>query len=539
MRPGAGSAAASLRVRRAPLLLGLLALVTVAAAALPLAYLVIRVASGGSGAWRLIDASSTFRLVLDTLLLVGGVVGAGLVIGVPLAWLVVRTDLPGRRALAVLAALPLVIPSYVAALALLGALGPRGLLQEILEEPLGIERLPEIYGYPGALLALTLSTYPYVFLLVASALRSLDPSLEEAARLLGRSRAAVFWRMTVPALRPPILAGSLLVALYTLSDFGAVSLMRYPTLTRSIYLRYETLFDRTSAAALALVLVAMTAVLLALESRFRGSASYYRSAPGAARQPSAIRLGHWRWPAAVLGFGVVSIFLLLPLAVLGYWVAQAAPLGSPIDVAWHAGRNAVLVSAVAAALAVVGALPIAFLSQRHPALWTRTLERLSYASNALPGIVIALSLVYFGARYATFAYQTLSLLVFAYVVRFLPQALAPVGSSLGMVSPRIEEAARGLGRRPLAVLVTITARLARPGLLAGGALVFLSAMKELPATLLLRPIGFDTLATEIWTATSIGAYSEAAPAALLLVVLAGPFVYLLAARRAWEIGAPG
>ncbi|MDQ3992259.1 MAG: ABC transporter permease subunit, partial [Actinomycetota bacterium] len=179
------------------------------------------------------------------------------------------------------------------------------------------------------------------------------------------------------------------------------------------------------------------------------------------------------------------------------------------------------------------------LAQRFPALWTRALERLAYVSNALPGIVVALALVFFGARYGGVLYQTLGILIFAYVVRFLPQALAAVSAGVGAVSPRVEEAGRTLGRGRARVLVSVTLPLAAPGVLTGAALVFLSAMKELPATLLLRPIGFDTLAVEIWTATSVDAYSEAAPAALLLIGVAAPFVYALAARLPWEAAAPG
>ena len=147
--------------------------------------------------------------------------------------------------------------------------------------------------------------------------------------------------------------------------------------------------------------------------------------------------------------------------------------------------------------------------------------------------------MFFGARYGGWVYQTLPLLVFAYVVRFLPQALAPVSATLESVNPRIEEAARGLGRGPANALFSVTAPLIAPGVLAGASLVFLSAMKELPATLLLRPIGFDTLATEIWTAASLGAYSGAAPSALLLIIVSAPFVYALSARRGWEVGSGG
>jgi iron(III) transport system permease protein len=526
------------RGRRAPLLLAAPALLTAGAVLLPLAYLAIRSATAGRDAWRILDAT-TARLVLDTCLLVGVVVAAALLVGVPLAWLVTRTDLPGRVWWAVAAALPLVIPSYVAALALLGALGPRGLLQGVLEGPLGVERLPEIYGLPGAVLALTLSTYPYIYLLTAAGLRELDPALEEAARGLGRTRWGVFRRVTLPALRPSVAAGSLLVALYVLSDFGAVSLMQYPALTRAIYLQYESLFDRDPAVVLALVLVALTALVLIAESRFRRRARYHRSTATAARPIQRVALGRWRWPALGFCAAVVGAFLVLPLGVLAYWTWEAVPLGRPVELAWRAALNSVLASAAAAAIAAAAALPVVFLSTRHPAWWTRLLERASFTANALPGIVIALALVFFGVRYAGPLYQTLALLVFAYVVRFLPQALAASGSALRTVSPRYEEAARGLGRSPFAAVALVTAPLARSGLLAGAALVFLSAMKELPATLLLRPIGFETLATEIWTATSIAAYSQAAPSAFLLIAISAPFVYLLVGRRGAELATPG
>ncbi|MGH3103724.1 MAG: ABC transporter permease, partial [Gaiellaceae bacterium] len=522
-----------------PLVLALPALAAVGLILLPLAYLVIRAGSGGERAWQVLGRRGTAELVLDTGLLVAAVVAAAIAIGVPLAWLVTRTDLPGRRVWAAAAALPLVIPSYVAALSLLGAFGPRGLLQRLLERPLGIERLPELYGFPGAFLALTLSTYPYVFVLVAASLRALDPALEEASRSLGHSPLVTFRRVTLPSLRPAVGAGGLLVALYTISDFGAVSLMQYDALTRAIYLQYRALFDRTPAAVLGLVLVALAGIIIALESRSRRELRLHRSSPGTARPPHSVALGPWRWPALCFCGAVVALFLAVPLAVLAYWSTRAIAIGRGVELAPAAALNSLLVSALAAVAAVAAVLPVAFLAQRHRAAWTRALERLSYSANALPGIVIALSLVFFAANYAAPVYQTLGLLVFAYVVRFFPQALGAASTALRTVSPNVEEAARGLGRGPLRVLFSVTAPLVAPGLLAGAALVFLSTMKELPATLLLRPIGFETLATEVWKYTSLASYSRAAPSALLLIVLSAPLVYLLTARGVSERTTPG
>jgi iron(III) transport system permease protein len=527
-------AAPRTRGHRAPLFLAVAATAVVAAALLPLAYLLVRAVGADEDARAAVQAVPTLRLVADTALLVGGVVAVTLALGTALAWLVVRTDLPGRRAFGVALTLPLVIPSYVGALVLLGALGPKGMLQQVLE-PLGVDRLPDLYGYDGALLALTLSTYPYVFLITAAALRSVDGSIEEAARSLGRPPLQVFLTVTLPAIRPALGAAALLVALYVLADFGAVSLMQYPTLTRAVYLQYESLLDRNAAAILALVLVALAGVLVALEGRVRRRGGTHRSSPGAGRRASTVALGRGRIAAVAFCGTCVALFLALPLAVLARWTAE----GSSFGLAWSAALDSTVASSSAAACAAVAAIPVALLAWRHPAAGSRALERLAYVPNAVPGIAVALALVFFGARYGGVLYQSLAMLVFAYVVRFLPLALAATRSALDLVDPRMEEASRSLGRGSAGTLFAVVLPLARPGVLAGAALVFLSAMKELPATLLLRPIGFDTLATEIWTDTSIGAYSAAAPSALLLIAVSAPLVYLLSARRAWELGSPG
>jgi iron(III) transport system permease protein len=223
----------------------------------------------------------------------------------------------------------------------------------------------------------------------------------------------------------------------------------------------------------------------------------------------------------------VGTFLAVPAGVLGYWLARAIGNERELAAPWRETLNSLGASSLAAVVTVAAALPVALLASRYRSRWSRALERICFAGNALPGIVIALSLVFFAARYASPLYQTLALLVFAYVVRFFAQALSGVESALETVSPRLEEAARGLGRTRAATIATVTVPLARSGVLAGAALVFLSAMKELPATLLLRPIGFETLATEIWKFTQIGAYSRAALPALVLIAVSAPILFLL------------
>jgi iron(III) transport system permease protein len=535
MSSGAAAAVSS-PGRRAPrLLVGTAALVALVAM-VPVVYLVVRALSADDGARALVPLRTTLELTRDTAVLAFGVVAATLLVGVPLAWLVVRTDLPGRRAWGLAASLPLVIPSFVAALALLGAIAPRGLLQEALE-PLGVERLPDVTGYWGSLIALTLATYPYVYLLAASGLRGVDPTAEEAARSLGAGRARVFARVTLPAIRPSLAAASLLVALYVLSDFGVVSLMGYSTLTTGIYARYESLLALEAAAILALVLIALALALVVTASLLRVRGAIYRSTPGAGRRAAIVQLGGWRWPALAFCSAVVGLFLVLPIGVLVWWAASADPIAGRAGIAWSAAVHSASMAAASALVCAVVVLPAAILAWRYPSWRARLIERVTLLPSALPGIAVALALVFVGARLGAPVYQSLGLLLAAYVIRFMPYALASTRASLDAVSPRLEEAARSLGRRPLNTSFTVVLPLARSGVLAGAALVFLSTIKELPATLLLKPIGFETLATEIWKGTAIGAYSAVAPSALALIAIAAPLVYLLSWRNAWELGA--
>ena len=500
------------------------------AAALPLAYLVLIVAGSADTALETIWRERTAVLVARSIALTVAVTATAIAIAVPLAWFTVRTDLPGRRLWTVLAALPLVIPSYIGAYAFLSATGPQGLLQDLVQ-PLGIGSLPSITGFFGAWLTLTLFTYPLLLLPVRASLRRLDPELEEAALAMGRSQAGVFRTIVVPQLVPALGAGSLLVALYVLSDFGAVSIMRFDSFTTSIYTLYKASFDRIGAASLAALLVALMLVLLWLEARTRRREALYRSAPGSARTMRQVNLGRWRWPA--LGFcgAVATLALLIPVAVLVYWSLQSFAGSVDWPAVAAATGNSLLASGLAATAAALCAVPIAVLTVRFRGPFAMAVERLSYTGHALPGIVVALALVFFGTRVVIGLYQSLAMLVFAFVVLFLPLALGIARASMLQVSPRVEEAARSMGRSQWSVLRTVTAPLIAPGVLAGAALVFLTAIKELPATLILAPIGFETLATEIWGATSVGFFERGAVPALVLLAVSAVPLYLLTARE--------
>ena len=523
-----GAAAAPHR-RPTPRRLGVIAGLVALGTALPAVYLLVKALDDGASALlETLGSGRALELLLRTTLLAAAVTTTTVAIALPMAWLTVRTNLPGRRILTIVTSLPLVIPSYVGGYAFVAALGPRGAVQSWLA-PLGVERLPSIYGFGGAWLVLSLFTYPLVLLPTRAALRGLDPSLEEAARSLGRTPMRVFLGVTLPQLRPAAVSGGLLVALYTLADFGAVSLLRFDTFTRGIYTRLRT-FDATGAATLGLVLVVLMLLVLWLEGRTRGRAAYHRSHGGAPRPVRTVPLRAWRWPAFVACVLLVVIALGLPVAVIGYWLSRALAVGDPLRSTLALGWRSLEVSAMAAGIGILCAWPVALLSARHAGPLARAVERLSHTGYALPGIVVALALVFFGVRYAPFVYQTRGMLVFAYVVLFLPQAIAALRASLLQVPPSLEEAARSLGSSPLQTFRRVVFPLVRPGALTGAALVFLTAMKELPATLLLAPTGFSTLATQVWSATSSAFFTRAAAPALALILLSSVPMALLVAR---------
>ncbi len=523
-------------------LLGFVAVIAVTPVLIVPLYLMLRAAGAVDETVTTLLQPATWGVLLRTLWLAGSVTAATIILAVPAAWLTVRTDLPGRRVWAILVALPLVLPSYVASYVFMTVLAPKGLLQQVIQSWTGIDRLPSLTGFPGAFLVLTLITYPFVYLPVRATLHRMDPALLEVARSLGASPWSAFRRVIMPYLRPSLAAGGLLVALYVMRDFGAVTMWQYSTFTRVIYNRYLG-YKLDAAAALALCLVLLTLILVVLESRSRGQARYDRQSVGSARNSQPIKLGRWRYPAlGFLGFLVFSS-LILPAAGLCVWLwrgwqneAAAQTLAAAqgdvtpwiqlLVPAW----NSFSISTLAALLVTGAALPVAMLLVRRPGMLSHFLERLTYMSYALPGLVVALALVFFGLNFAGALYQTLPVLLIAYLILFLPQAIGAQRASLLQVKPALEEAGRSLGLKPLEVLRSITVPLVRPGLFAGAMLVFLTSMKELPAALILSPIGYTTLATQVWSNISEAFFARAAAPTLLLLLLSSLPLALMSLR---------
>jgi iron(III) transport system permease protein len=520
----------------APRLLVAAGVVIAALFATPLGYLVWRTATGEEALADLYTSSGTLVPLRNTLVLATASAVSTSVVGTGLAWLTTRTDLPLRRVWGALSALPLVFPSFVGALALTAALAPGGLL----DAPLGwvgVEPTrPE--GFWGAWLVLTLFTTPYVLLPVAARLAALPPSLEESARLLGRRPAAVFRTVVLPQIRGAIGAGALLVFLYALSDFGVVVLLRYDTLTRAIYT--NRVLDRDQSVALSLLLAVLALAVVAGERALARRHAVVEGAP--AQRPLQVPLGRWRWPALAAVAGWVVVALGGPLASLALWAwrgltgetsALAGPGGGLGDLVEPA-LNTAGISLVTAVVAVAAVLPLAYLSARYRARAGDIANGLVATGFALPGLVIALAVVFWSRQLpeAWGLYQSFAMLVFAYVVHLGAQSLRAAQVAVGSVPRRLDESARMLGAGRARRFATVDLPIMLPGLAAGGGLVLLSTMKELPITLLTAPIGFETLTTRIWADTEAVFLAEAALASIVLVALSGLLTWLLVVRRA-------
>ncbi|MGN6581151.1 MAG: ABC transporter permease [Bordetella sp.] len=485
---------------------GLLAGASISAALvlIPLLVIVTQALHAGVGrAVALLWRPLVGELLFNTMLIVGATTCLCAVLGTMAAWFVERTDLPGRRAWSVLLAGPLAVPAFITSYA-------------------WISLSPAFQGFTGALLVVTSSYYPLILLPVSAALRGLDPALEETARSLGCGPWRCFFRVVLPQLRPALLGGMLMVALGVLAEFGAFSLLRFRTFTTQIYAQYRTGFNGENAALLACALLVLCLACLAVEWKVLGSARYDRADRGVKRFSMLYELGRARWPAAALCATIALLALGMPLGMTAYWLTQhnaaavsmtSSGLFDLLEATWASVRLGV----AGAALTTVLALPVGFLLVRHPGRYAVFLERTVYLSQGLPGIVLALAIVTLAVRVLLPLYQSTLLLVVAYSIMFLPLALVSVRAALVQVQSKLEDAARSLGLRWYEVVWRVLLPLTGPGLTAAAALVFISVATELTATLLLAPIGTETLATQIWDDTATLAFAAAAPYAALLV----------------------
>lgn len=496
--------------------------------AAPFVYLVLKALGDWDATWRALSSDDTVAPMWRSLQLAVIVTVLATALGVTMAWCTQRTDLPAATLWRVAAVLPLVIPSFVGAYSFVSAFSTGGLI----EQATGWSHLPDVRGLTGAVVVLTALTYPYVYLPVAARLSALPPSLEEGARLLGRSPIQVVRTIVAPQVAPSVLAGSLLVALYCLSDFGAVQFVGYDTLTRKIY---AARLDPVTSIAMSLLLGVLALTVASGERLVRRRLPVGSTVT--VRRAVRYRLGRWKAVVVAGMAGVVSLTLLGPIIVVTWWVIRGRRSGGRRsrvvdlpEVTWSSAWAGV----VAAVLAVAIVLPLAFMVVRRQGRLGGVLSTVVMAAFALPGIVIALSLVRMFA--GTAVYQTFAVLFAGYVIHFGGQALGASQAAVAGVSRRLDEVAQLLGASRWRRFWTIDLRLMLPGLAAGGGLVMLSVLKELPATLMLRPIGFNTLATRINATVEEALLIDAGQLSLVLVVLSGVLTWLLVVRRMEHLG---
>ncbi len=477
---------------------------------------VLAAGTGAAEAAALLFRPLVGDLLLNTVMLIAATACVTGIVGTAAAWCVERTDLPARRVWSVLAVVPLAVPAFISSFA-------------------WVSLSPALQDFGGALLVVSASYFPLVYLPVAAALRGMDPTLEETARGLGLGPWRCFLRVVLPQLRPALLGGILLVALDTLTEFGAFALLRFRTFTTEIFAIYRTSYDGSEAALFGMVLILLCLICLAGEARVRGGARYARVARGAARAGARIPLGRLRLPV-LCGFTALALITLgVPAGMILYWLTQPSAAattaaGASLPAVAQATWATLQLGVGGTALTMLLALPLGFLAARYDGRLIAGLERTAYLAQGLPGIVVALSMVSLTITLLRPLYQTSLLLMIVYAVLFLPLALVSVRAALGQVPRGLDEASRAAGLGWFATFRRVLLPLTGPGLGAAAALVFVSVVTELTATLLMAPIGTRTLAIQVWADTSTLAFAAAAPYAALMMVLSLLAAWLLARR---------
>jgi iron(III) transport system permease protein len=485
--------------------------------AVPVIVTVVQAAQGGlSLAGSAIGSTSTLTLLLHSLEVAAAATPICAVVGVAAAWFVERTTIPAPRAWAVLLVAPLTIPPFVTSYAWAG-LGP------------------SFQGFVGAAGIIAFSYFPIVFLLVAVALRGLDPALEETGRSLGLGGRATFFRVVLPQLRPAICGGMLLIVLDALVEFDAFVGLKFQTFSFDVYAQYQLGFSSSGAAALSFASIALCVIFLFGEAQLRGHANYTRVSQGARRVASRYALGRATGPVMVVMAAVVAIGVGIPVGTLVRWFAQSSQAGlssasGNLSYLFPATLTSVEIGVVSAVLGLALALPIALAAVRHRGAMVTVLERTMYLSFALPDLVGAIALAYLASHWLHFLYGTFVLLVFAEAILFAPFAVVAMRATFGQLEPSLDESARSLGAGPFASFWRVTLPLARPGLVAALVLVFTFTLGDLSTAQVLLPVNLYTLGTEFSTNSAAVAFAAAAPFAAVLIALAMAAAYLLMSR---------
>ena len=481
--------------------------VVAALALIPFVYLLVRASQKPVGEIaQLLLRPKTLEVLATTSALVAGVVVTTVVFGVAMATGLHFVRLPFRRLLIIPAVLPLAIPSYVFTYT-------------------WIALVPGFSGFLAAGFILSITTLPYVILATLAGLRSVDTSQIEVARSLGLTLPQIFRRVVFPQVKGHISAGALLAALYTISDFGAVSLLNVETLTVTIQNMYKAAYDRSAAAVISIVLVAFSTIVVVVDERIKRQGSDNKLVKVYSAKNTLVN-------NAWLGLAVIASIALYAVnaVVIPFYVLITRFLGNQVAINWvdllTASISTISVAALGALIALVLSAPLGIIVSGTPSRVGTAAQRIITIGHGLPGVVVGLAMVSVGSKLGAL-YQTTFLLAFAYALLFLAKSVASMSSSLSRVPSSVKDVASTLGMNQWNVIKKVVAPIAAPGIGLGTILVFLTAMKELPATLMLRPTGFETLATQIWSAASVNRFNEAAPYALILVLIAALPTFLI------------
>ena len=492
--------------------------------AVPLWYVAINLISSPSEFFQYVLAKKTLLLAWNTIALAFTVTMASICISIPLAILTIRSNLPLKKLFRVLLCLPLVFPSYIYGFLFIILFGPKGVLYDMVKL-LGVEQIPNLYGFWGSCLCLTLLSYPYIFISVSSSLMKLDYSYEEVSASLGKSFWHTYAKVIIPLLKPSITVGSILVTLYVISDFGAVSLLQYKSFSYVIYNQYETI-QRSAAASTSSILILIGLLSIWFYRPDSANANLHRSSATVSRNPKLIDLGRFKWiSVAIIGF-LILISVILPISVLVYWGYNFT---TNYDEFFKLSSlsNSLYAASLGSVLTVMLSIPIALLIAKYKNSFSQVIEKLSYIGFVLPGVVVALAVAHFGINFATPIYQTIILLSLGYIILFIPVAIGIIKPMLLQMNPRLEESAKSLGASTFKIWLHIYLPSMMPGLAGAFAVVFILIMKELPATLILSPLSFNTLATSVWAHATEASFGMAAVYSGILLVFTSLPMFLL------------
>lgn len=486
---------------------------------LPLLYLLTKITFEFKLFFDFILNTNILRLSFNTISLILLVVIFSVLISLPLAYLNVRSNLPFAKYLTSISVLPIALPSYVMATTQIEIWSKNGWVHNFLKIFFEMKTFPSFYGLIGSVFVLSLITYPYVYIGLAAMFRRFDYQMIDASKTLGDSPFQSFFKIIFPLVRPTIVGGSLLVSLYVLSDFGAVSLLRFNTFTIAIFNRMYNSISNYGVLEISLLAIIFCFIILFIESRSKNEARHFSNSKLSDNKKAD--LGFWKWILLPLTLLPLIFGFILPISVLIYWIIIGIGEDMGFIEVIQPTINTLMISSVSAIFITLVCIPLLITIKKNVRLLSFFVDKVSYIGLSLPGVIVSMSLVFFCINYFDYIYQTFIVLVLGYFISFLPAALGPIKSSMSQIDPKLEDASLTLGASKIKTYLNVVVKLASPGFIYGGVLVFILCLKELPATLILSPIGFQTLATEIWSNASEAFFIKTALASIVLVLIAG------------------